>query len=35
MRCIRNWYNSGFQFKWTFEEAIKDWFEDNAGKGLE
>lgn len=26
---------SGFQFKWTFEEAIKDWFVDNDGKYLE
>jgi len=25
----------GYIFKWTFEEAIKDWFEDNGGKGLE
>jgi len=26
---------NGFQFRWTFEEAIKDWFEDNGKKYLE
>ena len=26
---------SSFEFKWTFEEAIKDWFEDNDKKYLE
>jgi len=25
----------GFQFRWTFEEAIKDWYEDNGMKYLE
>lgn len=27
--------NSGFQFRWTSEEAIMDWFEDNEKKYLE
>ena len=27
--------NSGFQFRWTFEEAIKDWFADNNNQYLE
>ena len=27
--------SSGFKFHWTFEEAIKDWFEDNGTKYLE
>ena len=26
--------NSGYKFKWTFEEALKDWFEDNDNKWL-
>lgn len=26
---------SGYLFKWTFEEAIEDWFEDNKRKCLE
>ena len=25
----------GFEFKWSFEEAIKDWFEDNEKRYLE
>ena len=24
----------GYQFKWSFEEALADWFEDNDRKGL-
>lgn len=26
--------NCGYQFKWSFEEALADWFEDNDRKGL-
>lgn len=26
--------NSGYIFKYTFEEAIKDWYKDNYKKGL-
>ena len=26
--------NCGYQFKWSFEEALADWFEDNDKKGL-
>ena len=26
---------SGYKFKWMFEEALADWFEDNNGKCLE
>ena len=33
--CGKKMKSSGFQFKWTFEEAIKDWFEDNGKKYLE
>ena len=25
---------SGYKFKWTFEEALKDWFEDNDKRWL-
>ena len=25
----------GFEFKWTFEEAIRDWFADNSNNYLE
>lgn len=24
----------GYQFKWTFEETLNDWFEDNQHKCL-
>ena len=27
--------SSGYEFKWTFEEALADWFEDNGKKCLE
>ncbi|MCF2552852.1 NAD-dependent epimerase/dehydratase family protein [Bacteroides caecigallinarum] len=27
--CGKKLKNSGYQFKWTFEEALNDWFEDN------
>ncbi|MDO4462473.1 MAG: NAD(P)-dependent oxidoreductase [Bacteroidia bacterium] len=27
--------DSGYQFKWTFEEALQDWFEDNNKRCLE
>jgi hypothetical protein len=26
---------SGFEFKWSFEDAIADWYEDNDKKYLE
>ena len=26
--------NCGYQFKWSFEEALADWFEDNDRQGL-
>ena len=32
--CGEKFKNSGYKFKWTFEEAIKDWFEDNDKKWL-
>lgn len=33
--CGKKLKNSGYQFHWTFEEALKDWFEDNENEGLE
>lgn len=27
--CGKKLAESGYQFKWTFEEAVKDWFNDN------
>lgn len=32
--CGEKLKNSGYQFKWSFEEALEDWFEDNDRKGL-
>ena len=32
---VKKMKESGFQFRWTFEEAIKDWFEDNGNQYLE
>ena len=32
--CGKKLANSGYTFKWTFEEAISDWFEDNHKKWL-
>lgn len=32
--CGTKLKNSGYQFKWTFEEALNDWFEDNDRKFL-
>ena len=26
--------NCGYKFKWSFEEALEDWFEDNDKVGL-
>ena len=26
---------SGYLFKWTFDEALKDWYEDNKKQYLE
>lgn len=33
--CGRKMASSGYQFKWTFEEALKDWYEDNHNVCLE
>ena len=33
--CGKKMKESGYQFKWTFEEALADWFEDNKRKCLE
>ena len=33
--CGKKMKESGYQFKWTFEEAIADWLKDNDGKCLE
>lgn len=33
--CGKKMKESGYQFKWTFEEAIADWFEDNKKEYLE
>lgn len=33
--CGKRMKESGYQFKWTFEEALADWLEDNQGKWLE
>lgn len=27
--CGKKLKSSGYQFKWTFEEALNDWFNDN------
>ena len=32
--CGEKLKNCGYQFKWSFEEALSDWFEDNDRKGL-
>lgn len=32
--CGKKLKNSGYQFKWTFEGALNDWFEDNDKKWL-
>ena len=32
--CGEKLKGCGYQFKWTFEEALADWFRDNDGKGL-
>ena len=32
--CGEKLKNSGYQFKWSFEEALADWFEDNDRQGL-
>ena len=32
--CGEKLKNSGYQFKWSFEEALEDWFEDNDRKYL-
>ena len=33
--CGKKMANSGYQFKWTFEEALADWFNDNRARCLE
>ena len=33
--CGKKLKESGYQFKWTFEEALKDWYRDNNNKCLE
>ena len=33
--CGKRMKESGYQFKWTFEEALADWFEDNKNLCLE
>lgn len=32
--CGKKLAESGYMFKWTFEEALADWFEDNNRNGL-
>ena len=32
--CGEKLKDCGYQMKWTFEEALEDWFRDNDGKGL-
>ena len=32
--CGEKLKNCGYQFKWSFEEALEDWFEDNDRMGL-
>ena len=32
--CGEKLKNCGYQFKWSFEEALADWFEDNERQGL-
>ena len=27
--CGEKLKNCGYEFKWSFEEALEDWFEDN------
>jgi len=33
--CGKKMASSGYQMKWTFEEALADWFADNQGQYLE
>lgn len=32
--CGAKLKNSGYEFKWSFEDALNDWFEDNEKEGL-
>lgn len=32
--CGKKLAECGYKFKWSFEEALEDWFEDNDRKGL-
>ena len=33
--CGKKMKESGYQFKWTFEEALRDWYDDNQDACLE
>ena len=33
--CGKKMKESGYQFKWSFEEALEDWFKDNKNLYLE
>ena len=33
--CGKKMAASGYRFKWTFEEALQDWYEDNGNQCLE
>jgi len=33
--CGKKMEESGYQFKWTFEEALADWYQDNQQQYLE
>lgn len=33
--CGKKMKESGYQFNWTFEEALADWYKDNQNKSLE
>ena len=33
--CGKKMASSGYKFNWTFEEALKDWYEDNHDACLE
>ena len=32
--CGKKLAGCGYKFKWSFEEALEDWFNDNGRKGL-
>lgn len=33
--CGRKMKESGYQFRWTFEEALRDWYDDNGNQCLQ